>query len=352
MSVTQPAPGDEVQAVARLKEAHSRILAQLRKVIVGQDHVIDEMLIAIFARGHCLLVGVPGLAKTLLVSTLARTLSLSFKRIQFTPDLMPSDITGTEILAEDKQSGQRHFKFLKGPVFTNILLADEINRTPPKTQAALLEAMQEKKISAGGEDYRLQEPFFVLATQNPIEQEGTYPLPEAQLDRFIFNILVNYPTWDEEIEIMKRVTGDTEPDLETVLHREDILALQKLVRQTPVADHIFQYAAKLVRSTRPGDPDAPQFIRDCLTYGAGPRASLFLILGGKARAILSGRFHVAVEDIQAVAAPVLRHRIIPNFAARSEGLTPDKIVQKLLAATPTDEKLYHGNRRPAAAALS
>jgi MoxR-like ATPase len=344
--------GDEVQAVARLKEAYGRILAELRKVIVGQGQVVEEMLIAIFARGHCLLVGVPGLAKTLLVSTLARTLSLSFKRIQFTPDLMPSDITGTEILADDRSTGQRQFKFVKGPVFTNLLLADEINRTPPKTQAALLEAMQEKKVSAGGEDYRLQEPFFVLATQNPIEQEGTYPLPEAQLDRFLFNILVSYPNWDEEIEIMKRVTGDEEPELTTVLHREDILSLQKLVRQTPVADHIFQYAAKLVRSTRPADADAPAFIRESLSYGAGPRASLFLILAGKARAVLHGRFHVAVEDIQTVAAPVLRHRIIPNFAARSEGLTPDRIIQKLLDSTPTDERLYHGNRRPAEKALS
>jgi MoxR-like ATPase len=338
---------DEVQAVEQLRQAHGKILDQVRRVIVGQDQVIDEMLIAIFARGHCLLVGVPGLAKTLLVSTLARTLSLSFKRIQFTPDLMPSDITGTEILAEDRHTGQRQFKFLKGPVFANIILADEINRTPPKTQAALLEAMQEKKVSAGGEDFPLQEPFFVLATQNPIEQEGTYPLPEAQLDRFLFNILVDYPSWDEEIEIMKRVSGDYEPQLDTVLHREDILTLQKLVRKVPAADHLFQYAAKLVRSTRPGESDAPDFIRRWLSYGAGPRASLFLIIAGKARAVLRGRFHVAVEDIQAVARPVLRHRIIPNFAARSEGLTPDDIVTKLLETIPADERLYHASQRSA-----
>ncbi len=343
---------DEVKAVENLREAYDRILGELRKVIVGQERVIEEMLIAIFARGHCLLVGVPGLAKTLLVSTLARTLSLSFKRIQFTPDLMPSDITGTEILADDPKTGQRQFKFLKGPVFANIVLADEINRTPPKTQAALLEAMQERKVSAGGEDYKLQEPFFVLATQNPIEQEGTYPLPEAQLDRFIFNILVSYPNWQEEIDIMKRVSGDFEPELDAVLQREDILGLQKLVRLVPVADHLFQYAARLVRSTRPGDTDAPEFIKDWLSYGAGPRASLFLILAGKARAALRGRFHVAIEDIQAVAHPVLRHRLIPNFAARSEGLTVDDIVAKLLKTIPTDERLYDGRQRQPQVAVS
>jgi MoxR-like ATPase len=340
---------EEVRAVEQLQQARDKILTQVSKAIVGQDKVIDEMLIAIFSRGHCLLVGVPGLAKTLLVSTLARTLSLSFKRIQFTPDLMPSDITGTEILADDAVTGQRRFKFLRGPVFANLILADEINRTPPKTQAALLEAMQERKVSAGGEDYALEEPFFVLATQNPIEQEGTYPLPEAQLDRFIFNILVNYPNWDEELEIMKRVSGEFDPQLDMVLHREDILELQKLVRKTPVADHIFNYAAKLVRATRPKDADAPLFINNWLSYGAGPRASLFLIIAGKARAILRGRFHVAVEDVQAVAKPVLRHRIIPNFAARSEGLTPDDIIQRLLDTIPADEKLYHGKQQRAAA---
>jgi MoxR-like ATPase len=336
-----PGTGDE-QAVARLGEARDRILEQIRKRIVGMDQVIDEMMIAIFSRGHCLLVGVPGLAKTLLVSSLAETLSLSFKRIQFTPDLMPSDITGTEVLQDDPATGERRFKFLKGPVFANLILADEINRTPPKTQAALLESMQEKKVSAGGEDFPLQEPFFVLATQNPIEQEGTYPLPEAQLDRFFFNILVAYPSWDEEIEIMKRVTSGPEVHLDQVLERERILALQDLVRRIPVADHIFTYAARLARSTRPGEAEAPDFIRDWLAWGAGPRASLFMILAGKARACLRGRYHVAIEDVQAVARPVLRHRIIPNFAAQSEGLTADDIVDRLLEATPADERLYDG----------
>ena len=307
-----------------------KIVREIRKVIVGQDQVIEEMLIAIFSRGHCLLVGVPGLAKTLLVSTLAKTLSLSFKRIQFTPDLMPSDITGTEILAADAVTGVREFKFLKGPVFANLILADEINRTPPKTQAALLEAMQEKKISAGGTDFPLDEPFFVLATQNPIEQEGTYPLPEAQLDRFIFNILVSYPSWDEEIEIMKRVSGDSDSNVDTVLHRDDIIALQKVVRKTPVADHIFQYAARLVRSTRPGDPDAPPFIRNWLSYGAGPRASLFPgAWPARPRAVLRGQFHVAGRRYPGggpSGATASHHPEL--FAARSEGLTPDGIHQE------------------------
>jgi len=350
----QPAGGpiSDEQAVARLGEARDEILSEVRKIIVGMDQVIDEMMIAVFARGHCLLVGVPGLAKTLLVSSLAQTLSLTFKRIQFTPDLMPSDITGTEVLQDDPATGERKFKFLRGPVFANIILADEINRTPPKTQAALLESMQEKKVSAGGEDFPLQEPFFVLATQNPIEQEGTYPLPEAQLDRFFFNILVTYPSWDEEIEIMKRVTSGPEIQLEAVLHREEILSLQDLVRRIPAADHIFTYAAKLARATRPGEEEAPDFIRNWIAWGAGPRASLFMILAGKARAILRGRYHVAIEDIQAVAAPVLRHRIIPNFAAQSEGLTTDDIVDKLLETIPADERLYDGKAAGAQTAVS
>jgi MoxR-like ATPase len=343
---------DDQAAVERLGRARDGIVHELRKAIVGMNQVIDEMLIAIFAQGHCLLVGVPGLAKTLLVSCLAETLSLSFKRIQFTPDLMPTDITGTEILQEDPESGERRFKFMKGPVFANIILADEINRTPPKTQAALLEAMQEKKISAGGTDYALDMPFFVLATQNPIEQEGTYPLPEAQLDRFLFNIKVDYPDWGEEIEIMKRVTAVFEPRLERVLTKGEILSLQRLVRRAPVADHIFNYAAKLARSTRPGEEDAPGFVRDWLSYGAGPRASLFMILAGKARAILRGRYHVSVEDVRAVAPSVMRHRIIPNFAAQSEGLTPDDIIAKLLDKVPADERLYDGKRVKARAAAS
>ena len=338
--VDEQVQGDDVQAVAHLREAYDRINAELRKIIVGQQQVIDEVLIAVFCRGHCLLVGVPGLAKTLLVSSLAQTMSLSFKRIQFTPDLMPSDITGTEILQDDPETHARMFKFAKGPVFANIILADEINRTPPKTQAALLEAMQERMVSIGGTDYHLDEPFFVLATQNPIEQEGTYPLPEAQLDRFLFMVMVNYPGWDEEIEICRRVTGQLELTLDAVMSREEILSLQGLVRRVPVADHIYQYAAKLARASRPTEPDAPTFIKDWVRWGAGPRASLFLILGGKARAILHGRYHVAVEDVQAIAKPVMRHRILPNFAAQSEGVTPDNIVEKLLEAIPADERLY------------
>ena len=338
---------DDEQAVEHLREARDNIMGELRKIIVGLDQVIDEMMIALFSRGHCLLVGVPGLAKTLLVSSLAQALSLSFKRIQFTPDLMPSDITGTEILQDDPETGERMFKFFKGPVFANMILADEINRTPPKTQAALLESMQERQVSAAGVDYKLDEPFFVLATQNPIEQEGTYPLPEAQLDRFFFNIFVDYPSWDEELEIMKTITSGPEPVLDAVLHRDEILRLQALVRRVPVADHIFHYAARLVRATRPKEEEAPDFIRSWLTWGAGPRASLFLILASKARAILRGRVHASIDDIQAAALPVLRHRIIPNFAAQSEGVTSDDIMLRLLESIPADERLYDGKRQPA-----
>jgi MoxR-like ATPase len=343
---------DDEKAVKRLGEARDQILGEVRKVIVGMDQVIDEMMIAIFARGHCLLVGVPGLAKTLLVSSLAQTMTLSFKRIQFTPDLMPSDITGTEVLQDDPVTHERKFKFLKGPVFANLILADEINRTPPKTQAALLESMQERKVSIGGEDYPVPDPFFVLATQNPIEQEGTYPLPEAQLDRFFFNILVKYPSWDEEIEIMRRVTGGPEVKLAHVLGRDEILNLQALVRRIPVADHIFHYAAKLARVTRPGEAESPDFIKNWLAWGAGPRASLFMILAGKARAILRGRYHVAIEDVQAAARPILRHRIIPNFSAQSEGLTPDDIVEKILQTVPADDRLYDGSHAKAQTAVS
>ena len=328
------------EAVERLGKARDDILGELRKIIVGMDHVIDEVLMAIFVQGHCLLIGVPGLAKTLLVSCLGQALSLSFKRIQFTPDLMPSDITGTEMLQDDPETRERKFKFLKGPVFANLILADEINRTPPKTQAALLEAMQERMVSSAGVDYPLEEPFFVLATQNPIEQEGTYPLPEAQLDRFLFNVLVKYPSRGEELEIMRRVTGETDWEMKKVLTREEILSLQKVVRRIPVADHIYEYAATLARATRPGEPGAPDFVQECLEWGAGPRASLFMILAGKARAVLRGRCHVAVEDIQAVAPPILRHRIIPNFAARSRGMDADTIIQKLLETIPSDERLY------------
>ena len=328
---------DDVQAVAKLGHARDQIVTELRKTIVGMDEVIDQMMIAIFARGHCLLVGVPGLAKTLLVSSLAETMSLGFKRIQFTPDLMPSDITGTELLQEDPETHQRRFKFQKGPVFTNLLLADEINRTPPKTQAALLEAMQEKRVSSGGEEYKLDAPFFVLATQNPIEQEGTYPLPEAQLDRFLFNIRVKYPSHNEELDIMKSVTSDFEPVVNKVVDGPAILEFQHVVRRIPVADHIFEYAARLVRATRPDEADAPEFVKKLMSWGAGPRASLNLILAGKARAALRGRCHVAVEDIQAIALPILRHRIIPSFAARSEGMTSDTLIAKLLAEVPAGE---------------
>jgi len=330
---------DDIQAVEKLGQARDAIVTELRKTIVGMDDVIDEMMIAIFARGHCLLVGVPGLAKTLLVSALAETMSLSFKRIQFTPDLMPSDITGTELLQEDPETHERRFQFQKGPVFTNLLLADEINRTPPKTQAALLEAMQEKRVSSGGEDFKLDEPFFVLATQNPIEQEGTYPLPEAQLDRFLFNIMVKYPSHDEEIDIMESVTTDEEPVINEVVDAASILEFQHVVRRIPVARHVFLYAAALVRATRPDEPEAPEFVKKFMAWGAGPRASLNLILAGKARAALRGRCHVSVEDIKELCLPILRHRIIPNFAARSEGMTADTLIEKLLEEIPADEKL-------------
>ena len=330
---------DDVQAVEKLGETRDAIVAEVRKAIVGMDDVIDEMMIAIFARGHCLLVGVPGLAKTLLVSSLAKTMSLTFKRIQFTPDLMPSDITGTELLQEDPTTHERRFKFQKGPVFTNLLLADEINRTPPKTQAALLEAMQEKCVSSGGENFTLDQPFFVLATQNPIEQEGTYPLPEAQLDRFLFNVLVKYPSHTEELDIMRSVTSDEQPVLSEVVDGATIERFQQVVRRIPVADHVFEYAAALVRATRPDEPEAPDFVKQLIAWGAGPRASLNLILAGKARAALQGRCHVSVEDIQNLCLPVLRHRIVTSFAARSEGMTTDDIIEKLIAEIPSDEKL-------------
>ena len=330
---------DDIQAVENLGEARDAIITELRKTIVGMDDVIDEMMIAIFSRGHSLLVGVPGLAKTLLVSSLAETMSLGFKRIQFTPDLMPSDITGTELLQEDPETHERRFKFQKGPVFTNLLLADEINRTPPKTQAALLEAMQEKRVSSGGEEYKLDEPFFVLATQNPIEQEGTYPLPEAQLDRFLFNIMVKYPSHSEELDIMRSVTTDDVPEVKKVVDAATIIEFQHVVRRIPVSEHVFEYAAALVRATRPNEKDAPDFVKKLMAWGAGPRASFNLIIACKARAALRGRCHVSIEDIQALCLPILRHRVIPNFAARSEGETSDTLIAKLIEAVPSDEKL-------------
>jgi MoxR-like ATPase len=300
------------------------------------DRVIEELMISIFSRGHCLLVGVPGLAKTLLISSLARTLSLSFARIQFTPDLMPADITGTEVIQEDKGTGERSFKFLHGPIFANVILADEINRTPPKTQAALLEAMQEHQVTAGGRKYTLDEPFFVLATENPIEQEGTYPLPEAQLDRFMFNVKVEYPSRDEELDIMKLTTTTTKPELGEVLGKDEIMALQETVRRVPIADPVLQYAVRLVRATRLDTDEAPAFVKESLAWGAGPRATQNLILGGKARALLEGRFYVSTDDIRAVAHPVLRHRLIPNYSAEAEGITSDKLVDRLLETIAAD----------------
>ncbi len=324
-------------AVERLHEAHDRILAQLSRVIVGQHQVVEELLISLFSRGHCLLEGVPGLAKTLLVSTLARSLDLSFSRIQFTPDLMPADITGTDILEEDKTSGARQVRFLEGPLFANVVLADEINRTPPKTQAALLEAMQERQVSVGRVRHRLVDPFFVLATQNPIEQEGTYPLPEAQQDRFMFKVFVRYPTFDEEFEIARRTTGAASEETQPVLSAEDIVSLQRSVREVPVSDHLVRYALTLVRQTRSGEKGVPDFVSDQLAWGAGPRAVQFLVVGAKARALLQGRSHVTVEDIQALAAPVLRHRIVVGFAADSEGVTPDAIIRRIIENTPARE---------------
>jgi len=340
---------DDLRTADVLREKYRELRAELAKVIVGQDEVLEEILICIFARGHCLLVGVPGLAKTLMISTLARCLSLSFSRIQFTPDLMPSDITGTEVIQEDRSTGERKFRFLRGPVFANVILADEINRTPPKTQAALLEAMQERQVTAGGTKHLLEEPFFVLATQNPIEQEGTYPLPEAQLDRFMFNIQVDYPSEDEEVEIMRRTTVPQSAEVKPVLSGAEILRLQELVRKVPVTDEIIRYVLRLTRSTRVTKAEAPKYLKDWLAWGAGPRASQFLILGGKARAILNGRHHVSAEDIQAVAYPVLRHRILTNFSAEAEGITPQSIISRLLEETPVHESkgLLDGSRAKA-----
>ena len=335
---TNPSDAD-IKAVENLKSACASIKSELSKVIVGQETVVDQVLIAILTRSHALLVGVPGLAKTLLVSTLSQTLHLSFKRIQFTPDLMPSDITGTEVIYQDPATNQREFRFLKGPIFANMILADEINRTPPKTQAAMLEAMQERKVTVGGNDFKLPDPFFVLATQNPIEQEGTYPLPEAQLDRFMFMILVDYPSSAEEIQIMKMATGVVGEKPSAVLTEQAILNLQQVVRRMPVAEHVYAYGEKLVRVTRPKTAEALDFCKKWLTWGAGPRAGLNLILAAKARAMLHGQFYVSCDDVAAVAPPIFRHRIIPNFSAQSEGVTSDDITRKILEAVPKDEKL-------------
>ncbi len=328
---------DDVQAVQRLNDAFRRITTELAKVIVGQQHVIEELLISMFARGHCLLVGVPGLAKTLMIRTLADALSLQFSRIQFTPDLMPADITGTEVIQEDKTTGTRELRFLRGPIFANVILADEINRTPPKTQAALLEAMQEHQVTVGGKRHKLAEPFFVLATQNPIEQEGTYPLPEAQLDRFMFNVFVDYPDEEEEFQIVRQTTADVECKITPTLDAEEIVALGHIVRRVPVADHILRYALQFTRMTRREKGDVPDFIQDYVTWGAGPRASQFLVLGAKARAVLHGRYYVSSDDIRAVAYPVLRHRIITNFNAEAEGVKPDDIIRQLIETIPIDD---------------
>ncbi len=328
---------DDIAAAKRVKDAHDKIRAELSKVIVGLDEVIDQLLISIFARGHCLLVGVPGLAKTLLISTVSRSLSLSFNRIQFTPDLMPADITGTEVIQEDKTTGQRGFKFIKGPIFANVILADEINRTPPKTQAALLEAMQERQVSAGGKKHVLEPPFFVLATQNPIEQEGTYPLPEAQLDRFMFLVKVDYPSLEEELQIVNMTTKPMSAELDQVLTGEDIMEIQDVVRRVPISEHLVRYVLRLVRATRVNDASAPELVKQRVAWGAGPRASQFMILGAKARALLRGRLYVSAEDVEAVALPVLRHRVLTTYGAEAEGYTSDRLITELLDMIPAAE---------------
>jgi len=314
----------DVEAADALKKAYQDIRAEIGKVIIGQDDVIKSVLISIFSNGHCLLVGVPGLAKTLLVQTVSRVLDLNFNRIQFTPDLMPSDIIGSEILGED-----RNFKFIRGPVFANIILADEINRTPPKTQAALLEAMQEKSVTAAGVTHQLEQPFFVLATQNPIEQEGTYPLPEAQLDRFMFNVLLDYPTLQEEIQVVKNTTGAVKPVVNKILTAKEIIYFQQLIHQIPVTDHVLEYAVKLAAKTRPNTELATADVNRLLSWGAGPRASQFLVLGAKCHAVISGKYSPDIEDVQAVAKPILRHRIVRSYQAEAEGITADKLIERL-----------------------
>ena len=320
--------------IAFFAEIRERFIKELRKVIVGQEKIIDNLLIALVSRGHCLLVGVPGLAKTLLVSSIAKALDLDYERIQFTPDLMPTDIVGTDILQDDPETGRRVLQFLKGPIFANVVLADEINRTPPKTQAALLQAMQEMRATVGGTTYELPKPFFVLATQNPIEQEGTYPLPEAQLDRFMFNLYLDYPSPEEEIEIVESTTSALDPEIEPVLTLDDIERVQGIVRQVPAPSYVVEYAVELVGRTRPSSPSAPDFVKDWVSWGAGPRASQYLTLGAKARAVLHGRSHATEEDIQAVAEPVLRHRTLVNFNAEADGIDSREIVSRLVESTP------------------
>ncbi len=320
----------DLQAVEQLHTSYEQIKREIGKVIIGQDKVIEQLLISLLSSGHCLLVGVPGLAKTLLISTLARVLNLKFNRIQFTPDLMPSDITGTEIIEDDHASGKRMFRFVKGPVFANIILADEINRTPPKTQAALLQAMQEHEVTAAGQTYKLDEPFFVLATQNPIEQEGTYPLPEAQLDRFMFNVFVDYPSETEERDIVKSTTTINQVELQKALSADEIMQFQRLVRRVPVSDHLVEYAVQLVRATRPKEPTAPEFVRNWVNWGAGPRASQYLILAAKTKAILEGRPTPGPEDVRFAAYPVLRHRIVTSFNAEADGVDTMEVIKRIL----------------------
>jgi MoxR-like ATPase len=324
----------DLEAARFLGQACSGLKQELGKIVVGQHRVIEEILIAIFSRGHCLMQGVPGLAKTMLVSSLSSALDLSFRRIQFTPDLMPSDITGTDILQEDPDTGRRKFEFQKGPIFANLILADEINRTPPKTQSALLQAMQEHQVTVGGQTLALPDPFFVLATQNPIEQEGTYPLPEAQLDRFMFMVLVDYPSGDEELEILRRTTGDEQAAIGKVISGQQLANLQAIVRRVPVGQHVYEFALQIVRATRPGAQGSSDFVRHWLSWGAGPRAGQFMIIAAKARALMQGRLHAMIEDVEAVAAPVLRHRIIPSFNADAEGVTVEQIIEKILTLVP------------------
>ena len=321
---------NDLAQIQNVHHAYKRMQEELGKVVVGQTHVVEEVLMAVFSRGHALLVGVPGLAKTLLISTISRVLDLSFKRIQFTPDLMPSDITRTDVLDEDKGTGRRSFRFVQGPVFTNMLLADEINRTPPKTQAALLEAMQEHAVTVSGHSYPLPEPFFVLATQNPIEQEGTYPLPEAQLDRFMFNIVVDYPSKEEEMEIIRQVTAHRDVELEKIMDAGQVLALQKAVARVPVAEHVIAFANDLARATRPKSDTAPDFVKEMVAWGAGPRAGIYLVTAAQARAVLQGRYHATTADVAAVALPVLRHRVLTTFNAEASGVTSDQIISMLL----------------------
>jgi MoxR-like ATPase len=336
------------EAVRRVAQARDALLAEIHKVIIGQDEMIEQMLICLFARGNCLTIGVPGLAKTLTVSTLAQALALRFSRIQFTPDLMPSDITGTEIIDQDPATGQRHFRFVRGPVFANIVLADEINRTPPKTQAALLQAMQENEVTAAGKTYKLEQPFFVMATQNPIEQEGTYPLPEAQLDRFMLSINIGYPTRAEEREIVNATTQARLHELKPVLQGPDVLWIQQLVRQVPASQHMVDYAVDLARATRPKEPPSPDFVKKWLAWGAGPRAAQNMTLGAKARTILRGRYAVTADDIRAVAFPVLRHRIFTNFNADAEGIDVEQVIQKILETVPEQSYGEPVAPRPAA----